>query len=76
KRLSKIASERSRRKRLQFLLNTVDYRPEQFIFLTETRKDDHTTYQRYGRAIHGQRAEAEIQFVRGVGYSVLPAMSL
>ncbi|KAA8893069.1 hypothetical protein FN846DRAFT_751495, partial [Sphaerosporella brunnea] len=42
----------------------------------ETRKDDRTTYRKYGRATHGQRAEAEIQFVRGVGYSVLPAMSL
>jgi transposase len=76
KRISKIARERNRRKRLQYVLDTADYRPDQFVFLDETRKDDHTTYRRYGRALHGHRAMTEIQFVRGVGYSVLPAMSL
>jgi transposase len=76
KRLSRIARERSRRKRLQFWLETAEYRPDQFVFLDETRKDDRTTYRRYGRATHGRRAEADIQFVRGIGYSVLPAMSL
>jgi hypothetical protein len=61
---------------MQYQLKIANYQPEQFVFVDETRKDDRTTYRRRGRARRGHRAESRVQFVRGVGYSVLPALTI
>jgi hypothetical protein len=65
-----------RLKRMRYQLAIANYQPEQFVFVDETRKDDRTTYRRRGRARRGYRAESRVQFVRGVGYSVLPALTI
>jgi transposase len=65
-----------RLKRMRYQLAIANYQPEQFVFVDETRKDDRTTYRRRGRARRGHRAESRVQFVRGVGYSVLPALTI
>jgi hypothetical protein len=61
---------------MQYQLAIANYQPDQFVFVDEKRKDDRTTYRRRGRARRGHRARSSIQFVRGVGYSVLPALTI
>ncbi|KAI5804408.1 hypothetical protein EDC01DRAFT_599454, partial [Geopyxis carbonaria] len=50
KKLSKIARERNSIKRAHYQLEIANYQREHFVFVDETRKDDRTTYRRYGRA--------------------------
>jgi hypothetical protein len=45
-------------------------------FTNKTCKDDRTTYRRRSRARRGYRAEGPVQFVRGVGYSVVSALTV
>ncbi|KAA8900801.1 hypothetical protein FN846DRAFT_798888, partial [Sphaerosporella brunnea] len=51
KRLSRIARERKQCLRSLYQMNLVGVSREQMVFVDETRKDDRTTYRRYGYSV-------------------------
>jgi hypothetical protein len=53
-----------------------EYLPEQLIFLDETSKDERTSSRLYGYSFKNQPAVQKIVFLRGVRYTILPALSL
>jgi transposase len=76
KRLSKIARERKLSLRSLYQTNLVGIRREQMVFVDETRKDDRTTYRRYGYSARGTPAHGRVAFIRGKSYSILPAITV
>ena len=53
-----------------------DYRPEQLIFMDEASKDERTLSREYGYSPKNTFAIKKNVFVRGVRYTILPALSL
>jgi hypothetical protein len=53
-----------------------DYRPEQLIFLDEASKDERTLSRGYGYSLKNTLAIKKNVFVRGIRYTILPALSL
>jgi hypothetical protein len=52
------------------------YMPEQFIFIDESAKDEHTPSRRYGYSYVNARACLRVAFVREKRYSILPTLHL
>ena len=65
KKLKKIAAEQSEDLQANFIWHMAQYRPEQFGFLDEVSKDEHTLVRLCGRSIKGRRAMKKGVFVRG-----------
>lgn len=55
---------------------TSRFTADQLVFADESSKDDRTSQRLYGRAPSGQCACEARTFVRGVRYSILPALSV
>jgi hypothetical protein len=53
-----------------------DYKPEQLIFMDEASKDERTLSRGYGYSLKNTFAIKKNVFVRGVRYTILPALSL
>ena len=53
-----------------------EYLPEQFIFLDESSKDERTLSRSYGYSFRNQPAIQKVVFLRGIRYTILPALSL
>src|SRR5438046_196129 len=54
----------------------MEYQPEQLIFLDETAKDERSLSRTYGYSIKNQVASQKVVFLRGVRYTILPALTL
>jgi hypothetical protein len=53
-----------------------EYQAEQLIFLDESAKDERTLSRHYGYSFKNQVASQKIVFLRGVRYTILPALTL
>ena len=53
-----------------------EYLPEQLIFLDKTSKDERTSFRLYSYSFKNQLAVQKIIFLRGVRYTIFPALSL
>lgn len=53
-----------------------EFSPEQLIFLDESSKDERTLSRSYGYSFKNQPAIQKVVFIRGVRYTILPALSL
>src|SRR3954447_11631788 len=53
-----------------------DYKPEQLIFMNEASKDERTLFRGYGYSLKNTFATKKSVFVRGIRYTILPALSL
>lgn len=69
KKLKKIASERNKNLRADFIQRMAQYSPEQLGFLDEVSKDERTSCRRRGRSRKGTRAVKKGVFVRGRRFS-------
>jgi len=76
KKLTRIASERSEEKRLEYEARIGRYEVEQLIFVDESSVDRRTTYRGYGWALRGEDAPINAFFCRGRRFSVLPALTI
>jgi hypothetical protein len=77
KMLRKAASERDDEARTHWKSEMQDHWiAKQVIFVDESSKDDRTILCRYGRALSGQRAVMNANFVRGNRYSLVAAMGV
>ena len=90
--VTRIASERSTWKRLEYMSRIGEYEAHQLVFVDESSVDRRTTYRGRAWSIRGTRAQRKAFFVRGRRYvsaivlyclvlmirrfSVLPALSL
>ena len=52
------------------------FHPEQLIFIDESAKDERTLCRQYGYSPRNQAAIKKVVFLRGVRYTILPALSL
>ena len=50
--------------------------PDMLLFVDEAAKDERTTVRRYGWAGRGNCCAVQHQFVRGIHYSIIPAIML
>jgi transposase len=76
--LHKIASERDEMRRAEFLHSirtNFSGTGDEFVFIDESSKNEHTLSRLYGRAPMGQDATVEAPFIRGQRYSLVAAMS-
>lgn len=76
KKLTRVALERSVRKRADYIARIGHYNSEQLVFVDESACDRRTTYRGHAWAIKGRRAVRKAFFTRGKRYSILPALSL
>jgi hypothetical protein len=53
-----------------------EFRPEQFVFIDETSKDERSLSRAYGYGLKNMRVEKHVVFVRGKRYTILPALTL
>lgn len=53
-----------------------NYRPEQLIFMDEAAKDERSLSHGYGYSLKNTFATKKNVFVRGIRYTILPALSL
>ena len=53
-----------------------EYQVEQLIFLDESAKDERTLSRHYGYSFKNQVAFQKVVFLRGVRYTILPALTL
>jgi len=53
-----------------------EYQAEQLIFLDESAKDERTLTRHYGYSYRNQIASQKVVFLRGVRYTILPALIL
>jgi hypothetical protein len=53
-----------------------DYQAEQLIFLDESAKDERTLSRHYGYSFRNQIASQKVVFLRGIRYTILPALTL
>ena len=75
--IQKAAVERNELLRSAFIAEIgTGYMPEQFIFVDESAKDEHTPSRRYGYSYVNARARLRVAFVRGKRYSILPTLTL
>jgi hypothetical protein len=52
------------------------FHPEQLIFIDESAKDERTSCRQYGYSSQNQSAVKKTVFLRGIRYTILPALSL
>ena len=77
KKLTIASTRRNEFERSLFRSNMGGYRPDQLVFIDETRKDPRTLRRRYGRSCKGARALAEYAFTRHAsGWSALGVMTI
>lgn len=78
KLLRKLAIERDEQRRADWWTRVAEHElhAEQFVFVDESAKDERTSFRKYGRGLKGRRISKFAPFVRGVRYSILPAMSM
>src|SRR4051812_23697672 len=75
--LHQAAYERNKLLRNTFIAKIArDYKPEQLIFMNEASKDKRTLSREYGYSLKNTFAIKKNVFVRGVQYTILPALSL
>jgi len=75
--LEKAAKERSELLRADYIYTIgMEYRPEQLIFLDETAKDERSLSRTYGYSFKNQKVIQKVVFLRGVRYTILPALTL
>jgi hypothetical protein len=75
--LHRAAYERNELLRSTFIAKVGrEYKPEQLIFLDEASKDERTLSRGYGYSLKNTFATKKNVFVRGVRYTILPALSL
>ena len=53
-----------------------EFRPEQFVFIDETSKDERSLSRAYGYSLKNMRVEKHMVFIRGRRYTILPALTL
>lgn len=53
-----------------------EFKPEQFVFIDETSKDERSLSRAYGYSVKNVKVEKSIVFVRGKRYTILPALTL
>lgn len=53
-----------------------EYQAEQLIFLDESAKDERTLSRHYGYSYKNQIALQKVVFLRGIRYTILPALTL
>jgi len=53
-----------------------EYQVEQLIFLDESAKDERTLSRHYGYSFKNQVVSQKVVFLRGVRYTILPALTL
>ncbi len=54
----------------------MEFQPEQLIFLDESSKDERTSSRNYGYSFANQIAVKKIVFLRGIRYTILPALTV
>jgi hypothetical protein len=54
----------------------VEFQPEQLIFLDESSKDERTLSRNYGYSFSSQNAIKKVVFLRGIRYTILPALTM
>ena len=75
--LHRAAYERNELLRSTFIAKVGrEYKPEQLIFMDEASKDERTLSRGYGYSLKNTFATKKNVFVRGVRYTILPALSL
>ena len=52
------------------------FQPDQLIFIDESAKDERTLCRQYGYSPRNQTAIKKVVFLRGIRYTILPALSL
>jgi len=62
--------------RSEFILKISEFSPKQLIFIDETSKDERTLSRVYGYSVINTRAKKSVVFVRGIRYTILPALTL
>ena len=53
-----------------------EFKPEQFVFIDETSKDERSLSRIYGYSVKNVKIEKSIVFVRGKSYTILPVLTL
>ena len=53
-----------------------EFKPEQFVFIDETSKDERSLSRAYGYGIKNMRVKKNVVFIRGKRYTILPALTL
>ncbi len=77
KGVSKVALERDEELRMLWRLDMVEYEdPELFVFLDESAVDNHTVERNRGWSREGTPCVSRGTFLRGLRYSILPALTL
>ncbi|CAB4491539.1 unnamed protein product [Rhizophagus irregularis] len=77
KKLEKAVKERSEILRGHYIMTIGMYfQLEQLIFIDESAKDERTACRQYGYSSRNQAAVKKVVFLRGVRYTILPALSL
>ena len=75
--MEKAAKERSELLRADYIFTIgMEYQPEQLIFLDETAKDERSLSRTYGYSFKNQRVSQKVVFLRGIRYTILPALTL
>ena len=75
--MEKAAKERSELLRADYIFTVgMEYQPEQLIFLDETAKDERSLSRTYGYSFKNQRVSQKLFFLRGIRYTILPALTL
>ena len=75
--MEKSARERSDLLRADYIYTIgTEYQAEQLIFLDESAKDERTLSRTYGYLYRNQVASQKVVFLRGVRYTMLPALTL
>jgi hypothetical protein len=54
----------------------MEFQPEQLIFLDESSKDERTISRNYGYSFSNQIAAKKVVFLRGIRYTILPALTV
>lgn len=76
KGVAREASERNELLRAIWRAEIGQYEPQQLVFMDESAVDDQTSHRREGWAPIGMACVSRTTFLRGVKYSILPALSL
>ena len=75
--MEKAAKERSELLRADYIFTVgMEYQPEQLIFLDETDKVERSLSRSYEYSFKNQRVSQKVVFLRGVRYTILPALTL
>lgn len=77
KALRKAASEADQALRDAWMADAkANWVASQLVFVDESSKDDRTIYRHFGRSVSGMRAVIPAQFIRGIRYSIVAALTV